>query len=174
MDPHEIAHRALERNLAWIRTADTKVPAIFAIDAAMLGVLGIRLPRLDDFTALASGLWVAAAVSLAASVVMLALVAIPRREPIREGAPGGDRACAASDESIVFFGTAASLEEAVFVARLTTGEPGELVRDLACQAFRNAQIAKVKYRHLRLATQLLFIAFPFWLWALAATRHLGG
>ena len=159
IDPLATANAALERNLSWVRAADAKAPPIFAVDAAMLGVLGLRLPHLEQlslFVILASGL---AAAALLASMVFLGLVAFPR--------------LAGPKDSIVFFGTAARLEEAAYIQRLTNSSFGDqLLQDTASQAFRNAEIAAAKYAHLRRAIMALFMAVPFWLAALITTRHL--
>jgi len=160
MDDIGIADGALQRNLAWVRAADSKVPSAFAVDAAMLGVLGLRLPSLDQLAALPAMLWGLAAVCLIASLIALGLVVLPRL--------GGPK------DSVVFFGTATALKEGAYVERLLDTNRTHLAQDMARQAYRNAEIAQMKYNRLLVAFWLMFIAVPFWVAALIATRNLPG
>lgn len=159
MDSLVVATAALERNLGWVRTADQKVPPIFAVNAAMLGVLSVRLPQLGDLTMVEFSYWVVASLALVVSMVFLGLVAFPR--------------LSGPTDSVVFFGTAAKFSETAYIERLTTDvSRSDLVFDLARQAYRNAEIAKAKYEHLRVAMIASFISLPFWLLALISTRTL--
>lgn len=159
MDSFATINATLERNLAWVRAADAKVPPIFAVDAAMFGLLGLRLPHLETMSPFIVVLWGLAAATLLGSLVCLGLVAFPR--------------LAGPKDSVVFFGTAARMEETAYIQRLMTSPPSEnLLHDIARQAFRNAEIAAEKYDYLRLAMIGLFASIPFWLGALITTRQL--
>jgi len=154
----EIAERALERNLGWVRAADAKVPPLFAVDAAMLGVLGLRLPHFGEFSPLTTLVLAIAIALLLLSLVALGFVALPKLT----GPP----------DSIVYFGTAALMGETTYLERLLAPDDVPLTEDLGRQAFRNAQIAIGKYENLARATLLLFAALPFWLVGIVATRIL--
>lgn len=158
MDPLAVANAALDRNLSWIRSADAKLPPVFAVDAAMLGVLGLRLPHIDQLSWIVVVTWGLAAAMLVMSLVFLGLVAFPR--------------LTGPKESIVFFGTAAQMLEERYVERLVKSPSNqELLEDTARQAFRNAEIAAAKYLSLRRAMMALFASVPFWLFALVASRQ---
>lgn len=158
MEPMTIASAALERNLAWVRTADAKVSPVFAVNAGMLGVLGVRMPDLETLPVVVVLVWALAAAALLGSTICLGLVVFPR--------------LTGPKDSVVFFGTVVHMAESVYIQRLTAQPTDALVADLARQAFRNAEIAAAKYAHLRLAMIGLFAGFPLWLAALLATRHL--
>lgn len=131
MDSFATVNAVLERNLSWVRAADAKLPPIFAVDAAMLGVLGLRLPQLENLSPLIVVMWALAAAALLASMVCLGLVAFSR--------------LTGPKDSVIFFGTAAQMEEATYIQRLISQSSGEnLLQDAARQAFRNAEIAAEK------------------------------
>jgi hypothetical protein len=158
MDLVALAERTLDRQLELVRTADSKVAPVFAVDAAMLSVLGVRLPAFQSFTPGAAVAWGLAAAALLISLVFLGMVAFPRLEGPKE--------------SLVFFGTAAKMEAETYVTRLLSSDAGALSRDIALQAHRNAEIASDKFSHLRLASVFMFAALPLWLLALVLTRHI--
>lgn len=158
MDQLAIASATLERNLGWVRAADAKVPPVFAVDAAMLGVLGLRLPSLETMSPLVVILWGLSVAALLGSMLCLGLVVFPR--------------LSGPKDSIIFFGTAARMEEATYIQRLTSQATDNLLNDISRQAFRNAEIAAAKYSHLRLAMIGMFAGLPLWLGALIATRHI--
>ena len=90
---------ALARNLSWVAAADSKVPSIFAIDIAMLGVWCALAPKVNEWAVFTAVLSALAVLALLASIISLALVAFPRLD-----GPKG---------SAVFFGGIAQhLEEA--------------------------------------------------------------
>ena len=158
MDPLAVATATLERNLGWVRAADSKIPPVFAVKAAMLGVLGVRLPHLDTLSSEILVAWTIAAGALMLGMLCLVLVAFPR--------------LAGPTNSVFYFGTASKMSEADFIERLTGAPKTDIVFDLARQAYINADIARKKYDNLRLAMIALFVAMPFWLVALISTRNL--
>lgn len=156
MDATTRAGQILDRNLSWVKAADAKVAPVFAVNAGLLGILGVKLPHLEQMSVLALVFWVLATAIVLASLVCLGFVSFPRLDGPKS--------------SLVFFGTAIQREEATFVADLLSLTDDALAADLARQAYRNAQIASSKYKHLKVATVLMFTALPFWIVALALTR----
>jgi hypothetical protein len=149
----DLVDRLLARNLAWVAAADAKVPAVFAIDAAMLGTLVALLPssgRWQVWTAIVSAF---AGSGLLASVVCLALVSFPRLK-----GPKG---------SLVYFGGAITMSENDYLEAVCDGPTAEIVTDLARQAYRNAEIAAAKYSHVRTGMLLLFGSMLPWLVSVA-------
>ncbi|MBW7933844.1 MAG: hypothetical protein H3C62_09590 [Gemmatimonadaceae bacterium] len=159
MDTLALAERMLDRQLEWVRTADAKVAPVFAVDAAMLGVLGVRLPHLDEFSFAVAVVWGLAAAALLLSLICLGLVALPRLDGPKE--------------SLFFFGTAAKIEAGDYIARLLATDEAHITEDVARQAHRNAEIAATKFAHLKNASLLMFAALPLWLLAITITRNIG-
>lgn len=149
-----VGESLLARNLGWIAAADAKASTIFGIDAAMLGVLAALTPTVSgDWQILPAIASFIAAVALLASVTYLALATFPRLDGPKN--------------SIVFFGTAVSLTSQEFTRRVQQGITDELVQDVAAQAFRNAEIARVKYHHLKSSQMLMFLGAALWLGAIS-------
>lgn len=149
----DVAERLLARNLAWIAAADAKVPPIFAIDSAMLGVLAALIPAREGWSISAAIATFVAFLFLCPSIVSLALATFPRLT-----GPKG---------SLVFFGTATMLESREFVQKVREGVTPTLVEDVARQAYRNAEIAGEKYKHVKRAQLLMFGGAIPWLVAVA-------
>lgn len=144
---------SLARNLSWVAAADNKVPAIFAIDMAMMGVWCALAPKVNGwpiFTAVLSAFTV---FFLLASTILLAFVAFPRLD-----GPRG---------SVVFFGGIAQYSEEVFLKKMSGGISEEILDDIARQIYRNAEIAKAKYACMRWAMISMFTSVPFWLASIA-------
>jgi len=149
----DVLDRALARNLAWVAAADGKVPSVFAIDIAMLGVLCGLIPKANHWviwTALSAAI---AGLALIASVVSLALVAFPRLY-----GPKG---------SAIFFGGIVQHSEEAFLKKVLVGISEELLEDLARQTYRNAEIASEKFAYIRWAMLFMFLSAPFWLVSVA-------
>jgi hypothetical protein len=148
----EVADRLLARNLAWIAAADGKVPAVFGIDAAMLGVLSALLPAATHWTVIA-----AIAAGIAATLLILSIILLAQATFPRLTGPKG---------SLIFFGTAVAMSDAEFVVRVREGITENLIIDTAKQAHRNAEIAMDKYRHIKHAQLALFVGTAPWLLAI--------
>lgn len=149
----DFLNSSLERNLAWVTSADNKVPAIFAIDMAMLGVLCGLAPKANEWTTWAAVLAALAGIALLVSIVLLARVGFPKLN-----GPKG---------SVVYFGGIVHQSEAAFVKKLLGGVSEEIFEDLARQVYRNAEIAMEKFTYIRQATLCMFISVPFWLASVA-------
>lgn len=148
----DVADNMLARNLSWIASADSKIPPVLAIDTTMLGVLAALYSKTTSLTTMAVVVLIITVGILLASIVCLAVSSFPRLD-----GPKG---------SIVFFGEATIIEDHDYIKRITAGPTPELIEDIARQAYRNAEIAKAKYKAVRRATRLLFASIPFWLLAL--------
>lgn len=145
----DLLDRTLERNLNWIRAADLKIYPIFAIDAAMLGVLAALAPSGDWWTITVAIAPVLAVSLLLASIVCLAIASFPRLKN--------------SKRSVVYFGSAIGHDESEYIRRFSEGPTPELIQDLGSQAYRSAAIAYSKYLAIRWAIILQFSGVPPWL-----------
>ena len=153
MERLEVADQALARNLAWIAAADAKAPTVLAIDYAMLAVLATLIPNLAMVQTTALIAAAIAGAMLLASVGYLSAVVFPHFTGLKR--------------TSIFFVTAAAQSEQEYVQRVASGPTTELIEDIATQAYRNAVIAKSKYRNLRSAMLLLFLSTVPWITAIA-------
>lgn len=144
---------SLARNLAWVAAADSKVPSIFAIDMGMLGIWCALAPKMNEWPVFTAVLSAFTVLTLLASILSLALVAFPRLD-----GPKG---------SAVFFGGIVQHSEEVFLKKMRGGVSEEIFDDLARQTYRNAEIAKGKFAHVRWAIICMFASVPFWLASIA-------
>ena len=140
---------SLARNLAWVSAADSKVPAIFGIDMAMLGVLCVLCPNGDSWRVPQAIFGAIAGIGLVTSVFFLGMVTFPRLK-----GPKG---------SIVFFGGIIQHSEEAFLKKTLNGPSDEIFEDLAHQIYRNAEIANEKYVNVKRAMLLMFWSSPFWM-----------
>lgn len=145
----DLIDRILERNLAWIAAADSKVTPILAVDTAMLGVLAALVPAAASWRALPAVLAAVSALFLFGSVTSLVVATFPR--------------LAGPKASLVFFGGIAGFEREQYVAQLLSAQNVDVAKDMAQQCHRNAEIAATKYWCVKWAMILLFAALPFWL-----------
>jgi hypothetical protein len=156
----EILEKTLERMLYWIAAADNKVAPVLAIDTAMLGILAAIAPK--------PGAWTLAAVIttlLALSLLFLSLGFLFYASFPRTHGPKG---------SLVFFGGITERKRSVFVAEITNVQVHQYCEDLAAQCYRNAEIAGLKYRYLRLAMTMLLAAIIPWMLAVYVLYRVGG
>lgn len=148
----KMGNQLLDRQIAWIASADNKIPPVFAIAAAMLGVLCALAPSLSGWS-IGPAIWsTIAALLLVASIVFLVIAAWPRLS-----GPQG---------SVVFFGGISNKSEEQVVKQLNFGITPELIDDIFRQIHRNAEIASVKYSNIRYSMWCLFGSLVPWLVAI--------
>lgn len=149
----EVVDKALTRNLNWIAAADGKIPPVFAINIAMMGVIAALIPPAGEWTVVMAIISFLAAAALITSSICLSVASFPRLH-----GPKG---------SIVYFGGVITKKESDYIKSISIGITEELIEEIARQAYRNAEIAAAKYSAVRWATILLFGSIPFWLMAVA-------
>lgn len=152
MDPYLIADKLLSLQLKWIAAADAKVPQVFAIDVAMLGVLVALAPAPSKWNWGLGFFAGTAFFSLGCSVFFLALATFPRLT----GPPG----------SLHYFGGITALREVEYIDKMRSSTPDLLTEDMYRQVYRNAQIAGEKFYFVWWAMVCAFGSLPFWLIAL--------
>lgn len=145
----EHLEKSLDRMLHWIAAADAKVAPVLAIDTAMLGVLAALLP---PYVIRES--WVFAAASTAFLLLTISLILLFLSMFPRISGPKG---------SLVYFGRITDRDETAFTEELFRRSEEEYAMDLALQCYRNAQIAGIKFNHLRLSTTSMFVGLIPWL-----------
>jgi hypothetical protein len=152
----EKAEKILALQLDWVKTADSKVPPIFAINVAMLGVLAALISATESWSICLIAPAAFPAFFLGTSILILALVVFPRLK-----GPKG---------SHIFFGEIANKTKDVFVSGFQNQSDEEYMVDVLTQAHRNAEIAKEKYAHIKWAMISTFISIPFWLMAIHSLK----
>jgi hypothetical protein len=160
-DPNrEILEKTLERMLYWIAAADNKVAPVLALDTAMLGILAAIAPK--------PGAWNVAAVittALALALLFTSLGLLFYASFPRTHGPKG---------SLVFFGGITERERNAFITEITNLQVSRYCEDLASQCYRNAEIAGLKYRYVRLAMTTLLAAIIPWMLAVYVLFRVGG
>jgi len=145
----EKAEKILLIQLEWVKTADSKVPPLFAINVAMLGII-IALMKTFSNWSIAIAIFVALClILLGISMVFLALAMFPRMN-----GPKG---------SNIFFGCITKKEEATYLKEMMNLRDEDYESDLLGQAYRNAEIAETKYFNIKYAFLSSFVSIPFWL-----------
>jgi hypothetical protein len=151
----DVAERQLDRIQSFFPRIDTRASALFAIAVGELAIAAVNV-QFDDFK-----LWYVAvpaalfALLIIAAFVFLYLCAYPSLK-------GGTN-------SLIYFREIAKLTEAEYVRRYTSYVHTDRLNDLSGQIWRNAQIASLKYEHLKSATVLLIASIIPWIATLLAT-----
>lgn len=148
----ERAEKILMLQLDWVRTADSKVPPLFAIDIAMLGLLAALVKLLPAWTIPGAVACSVAAISLLLSLFFLALAMFPRLNGPKE--------------SNVFFGGIAKQSEKNFKENFLNASDSGIKDDLLGQAYRNAEIASMKYSNVKIAFVFTFCSILPWVAAI--------
>lgn len=148
----ERQERVLHRVLDWIKAADSRVPPMAALNTAMLGVvagLGARGVQWDFFSV----------ISFAATVALLlsGLLALGIATFPRTSGPA---------HSLIFFGGIKSIELATYQSAMSKLTDEDYLSDLTSQTHRNAEIAGLKFRYVRLAMIFWFVGIVPWLFTL--------
>jgi hypothetical protein len=147
-DQVAIQTATLERQLEWIRSADSKVPILVGVSTAMLGALATLLPalfKLSPWGAFWSGI---AAFALLACNGASAFAVFPRTD----GPPN----------SLLFFGTIASMTRPEYAHKIINQSEWDHLQDLITQTYRNAEVATLKYRWVKRAFGWLFFSILPW------------
>jgi hypothetical protein len=156
----EVLEKTLERMLYWIAAADNKIAPVLAIDTAMLGIVAAIAPKPGAWNPAAVITTALSLLLLFSSLGLLFYASFPRTH-----GPKG---------SLVFFGGITERERSAFVAEITSLNLSNYCEDLAVQCYRNAEIAGLKYRYVRLAMTSLLAAILPWMLAVYILYGIGG
>jgi hypothetical protein len=140
------AQWVLERNLAWIATAEIKVGVIVAIDTALLGGLAAAFGASDSA---ARTVWTYLFILVAAGAAVLGLFCAAMAVLPRTSGP---------KNSLLFFGTIAAQDATTYSTRFNQATDEQLLADWTDQIHRNAQIAHDKYAWVRKSMVWSFVA----------------
>jgi|SRR6056297_530634 len=138
----------LERQLAWIASADSKVAVLGTVQLAMIAVslsdALVHLPRLD---------WASLPLLVSTALLSISLFFVKATLSPRLSGPDG---------SLIFFGGIAKLDIEAFKAALEDATEDQWTNDLVHQIHRNAQIAAQKHRNTQSSIFWLTLATPAW------------
>ena len=147
----------LERQLAWISNGDLKIGAIVTLNLAMLASLSSYFKNKDPALFL-DILYFITVLAIIISVYFCKAGFKPKFEP--------------PNLSNIFFGTIIQNDLTTFNQNIDNISKQDFSNDLSTQAYRNAQIANIKYSYLHKATLAFFIASIFWILTLGTTTFI--
>lgn len=148
MDKIELTCRILDRQLAWISAADSRIALIVPLSTAMLGALAAIAPGRTDWS-VTGGI----AASFAVTFLFLSLLFCAFTSFPRTSGPRG---------SLVYFGGITSKDSDSYVDELLSSETDNLQRDFALQCHINAEIAEKKFSWIKRAMGCLLISIIPW------------
>lgn len=140
---------ALERQIGWIQSADTKLSVLVPLPTAMLGVLVATAHKMQEMNWSYLVLFVSSACLLIAALATSAYSVIPRTT--------------GPDQSNIFFGKVSQGDASTFRSRIVGRTELDYLDDLAAQVHINAKIASEKHVLIRKATYLLCLSIGPWL-----------
>lgn len=142
----------LERQIAWIATADVKVGVVIAIQTAMAGTLAAGFSSAASRSEYAVVATVIAFVCAIGAFVCASFALLPRTD--------------GPAKSLLFFGRVSSLSRSDYVSAITSATDSQLMDDCAEQIHRNAEIAREKHRWVQNGIVWSFLAAPPWVFVL--------
>jgi hypothetical protein len=145
----ELPEKILRLQLDWIKAADAKVPPVFAINIAMLGVISALVNNFEQWKILT-----AIFVSLFLISQLVSLFSVVFAMYPRLNGPKG---------SNIFFGGISNKDEDMYLQEMRSISEEELRSDFLKQIHVNAKIAAQKYYHVKIAFMWMLISAPFWL-----------
>ncbi len=148
MDTTKYTKDVLSLQLNWIKSADNKIPPIFAINTAMLGVIAALIPDINSWDINSAIFTSMSIVPIVGSIICLALTAFPR--------------LSGPKDSVVFFSGITSRTEDTYITEISDLTVEVLNKDMLQQIYRNAEIAKSKYTYIKKSMILSFSSIPLW------------
>jgi hypothetical protein len=137
--------------LSFFPRVDAKASVVLAVDTGMLGYLATHLPSLNSLRWWELGIPALAFALLALSLWHLYRGAFPNLS-------GGH-------SSLIYFSEIAKRTEAKFIDQFIEQRESEYVKDMLGQAWRNSEILKEKFDHLKGA--FIFMAWSVLPWTVA-------
>ncbi len=145
----DMLEKELERLLAWIGAAESRLAFIFSLATAMLGSIAFLIPDLAKssrpYMATTALL---ALLMLVASISFAALATFPRTK--------------GKGQSLVYFGSISSLRFDEYAKSALSLTEEEYVNDLIAQCHRNARIAAAKFAWIKWSMRCVFLASLPW------------
>jgi hypothetical protein len=155
----DIASSQLDRVLGFFPRVETKISALFAVDVAMLALLGVNAMAGDLGIWYLALLYVAAASARGLSIWFLYTASFPQLK-------GGNN-------SLVYFKEIAKRTETNYVREMRDSDIEAYADDILGQVWRNSEILTAKFHGVTRSFICTAIAVPAWFLALASasTHH---
>ena len=150
----ETAQWMLERQLQWISQAEVKIGALLTLNVGMLGGLAAAHWATKVHSHWSIVLSAFAVAGLIFGLFFAAMCLLPRLK--------------APHQSILFFGSIASMTAQDFVEKAANKTSQHVLADWLHQVHRNAEVARDKHAWVRKAMYASFLAGPFWISAVLA------
>jgi hypothetical protein len=147
-----VAKDQLNLVLGFFPRVDSKASVVLAIDTAMLGYLGSKIPHVKWPLAWQLAIPLVAIALIFASIWHLYKTAFPDLK-------GGD-------SSLVYFQEIAKRTESRFIDDFAAQEQLAYAKDLLGQAWRNSEILVAKFKHLKYSFIFMALAVIPWTFAL--------
>lgn len=152
LDTISFLEKELDRLLAWVRAAESRLVLTLPLGTAMLGALVVLAPDVADWRPLEAVFVVLAAIGLVLCLVFCSRATFPQTD-----GPKG---------SLIYFGAIADKSSDQYVSAVRELGADAYIKDLAEQCHRNAQIAKHKHFWIQVAMRILLISSVPWMIAL--------
>ena len=147
----ERMEKILSMQLEWIKNADSKVPPLFAVNIAMLGVVSALIRTSSTWSCITSVCLALCLLFQIVGVILLVATIFPRTT-----GPSG---------SNIYFGGILEKAKGEYNSEVMGWRDEDYMSDLIAQVYRNAQIADTKYRSVKYAFLATFLGVPFWAWS---------
>jgi hypothetical protein len=148
----DAAKDQLARTLSFFSRVDAKASVILAVDTGMLGILVANAPPVRTFD------W-----SLLIVLLPTILLAISYWHLYKEAFPSLD----GGHDSLIYFREIAKRTESQFIGAFQNQTEDFYLADLLSQVWRNSEILRNKFDHIRRAIDFMALAVLPWLIALA-------
>ena len=140
--------KILDRQLEWIRASDSKVPPLAILNAAMMASIATLAPPIECWTSL----WIVAGAVYVLALVSSLLFLIYSISP-RMGRVKG---------SVIYFGSIGRMSARSYRRSIRRLSDETYFSDLIEQCYRNAKVARLKFRSVQVATFATIIAIAPW------------
>lgn len=159
-DRRAFATAQLDRVLGFFSRVEGKASFILALNIAMLGILSACYP-VRHVGSPRGAFGIIAALCLGLSLIELYRVFFPH---LKSGAK----------RSLLYFQDIAAGDWRSYHREVLSATEDDLLEDLTCQIWRNAEILKLKFDHMRAAFLFTLLALPFWALLLMAASLRSG
>lgn len=144
----EVSRDNLSRILGFFPRVDTLSSVVLAIDISMLAILAANTPSLQSISRLQLFIAIIFVVTVAVSLYHLYKSSFPRLE--------------CEEKSLIYFREIAELEQLEFAKEFLGQTEKNYLHDLIKQIWRNSEILKLKFDHIKKAFIFLVLALVPW------------
>jgi len=157
----QFLEKNLDRQMAWIRAAESKISFVFAIDIAMLGLLAAISPKEANIWTIAPAIFAAFAAFFGLmSLIFLSVASFPRTKGPKS--------------SLIYFAGIGQRDADQFGRAAREMSAEAYIDDLCIQCHRNAEIAERKFAWVQRAMVALYLSVAPWFFAIYLLYNIEG